>query len=615
MRTLIVFAVMLMAALSACSFGGGAEASAQTSPPATNTLDMRRLWAGDEPNFYVSEPNPDGTLVSEVDWSTGDLAVIDLATGKLRRVTRKGTWTDNSDYAEHSVFSPDGKHLAYSWFSDKDRGHQLRVIGVDGTGMRVLVPPTEDVRYIAAETWSPDGRHIAATIFRRDRSSQIALVDASTGAINVLRTNDWRHPIVVGFSRDGRYLAYDFQPDENGGQRDIYVMPVDASRETRVVSGPANDVLMGWLPDGSGILFYSDRAQTQGVWKQYIRDGRPSGEPQLVRADVWQLIPLGFSRDAYYYGVAVQLPQVQTATVDLNARRVVVPPAAVQSSMLGSSASGEWSPDGRYFAFLRTAPDFDGQSLVVRSLPGPDSREIRLDIAGSYFLQWEPGSRSLLVSGTDVKGRGGWHRIDVASGKTSLVLDAAEIEGGGGRPRLSRDGSYALFFRGRNTGALGFRVTGNAVRRDLATGVETVLQETRSHGPAFFSPDASMYSAKEFDPDTRKASIVIGRTDGAGSLHTIYTTAADIPENRGGFPWTPDGRFVLVPERTHASPGAGGPDEGTSRILMVPVEGGEPTVLLEWSGEIRDLRLSPDGRHISFGAGRVHGEIWRLEGF
>lgn len=52
-----------------------------------------------------------------------------------------------------------------------------------------------------------------------------------------------------------------------------------------------------------------------------------------------------------------------------------------------------------------------------------------------------------------------------------------------------------------------------------------------------------------------------------------------------------------------------------SRILKVPVDGGEPTVLLELEGPIRELELSPDGRRISFRTGKSLGEIWRIDGF
>ncbi len=64
--------------------------TAAASPRVQDTaLVVRRLWVGTEPDFWASTPSPDGRYVSEVDWITGDLAVLDLLTGELRRVTDK----------------------------------------------------------------------------------------------------------------------------------------------------------------------------------------------------------------------------------------------------------------------------------------------------------------------------------------------------------------------------------------------------------------------------------------------------------------------------------------------------------------------------------------------
>lgn len=595
---------LLLLAAAGCGFDSGGQVAAQTAAEAAR-VELRRVWQGNDFNFYASAPSPDGRLMSEIDWTTGDLAVVELETGERRRLTDKGPWSVAVDYAEHSVFSPDGGRLAYSWFREGE-GYQLRVIDADGANERVLVPHGEDLRYIAAEDWSPDGRQILVTVFRRDRSSQIGTVSAETGELRVLKTSDWRHPVVSAFSRDSRWIAYDFQPDEEDRQRDIFVMQADGGRETRVVAGPSDDILLGWLPDGSGILFYSDRHQTRGVWKQTVRDGRAEGEPRLVRPDVWQLIPLGFSRDAYFYGIHVEAPQVYTMTVDQSANRVVVPPTAVRDAGAGETEFGAWSADNRYFAYLGELHDAS-EWLVIRSVEGADTREVRLDLDDPRHIQWHPDGRSVLMVGTDPAGRLGIHRVDTRTGEARVVVQSDETTPGDlGRFRLSPDGRSILYWQQLDPGQRGVHKDARMVLRDLETGAERPLHDVPSPGPGFFSTDGAWYVKMGWDPDQRIHSLFVARTDGSGERRTIFQTEHALLQNRGGFPFTPDGRYVLAAEHQR--------EPRMTRLLKIPVDGGEPIVLLEWdSGRIADLRMSPDGRRISFGSGEPLGEIWVME--
>jgi Tol biopolymer transport system component len=622
MRKLQLLIPGLCVALAGCTVDSGDAASAQaaylSASPDAPQLELRRVWAGTAPNFYASNPSPDGRYLTEIDWTTGDLAVLDLESGELRRITNKGTWTDNTDYAEFSVFSPDGEHIAYSWFSERGRGYELRVIGLEGEGMRVLVPAHPELQYIAAEDWSPDGRLILTTNFRADRSSQIATVSTEDGTMRVLKTSDWRHPFVAAFSPDSRYIAYDFPPDEKDTRRDIFLMPVDGGRETRLVGGPSHDVLLGWL--GEAILFYSDRHQTRGIWRQAVREGRPIGEPELIRPDVWRLFPLGFSRDAYYYGVRVELPQVHTAALDLASGRVTTPPAAVQEASAGSSSYGAWSPDGRYLAYLAALAGEREGTVLIRPVDGADQRRIALELTQTSNLQWSPDGGSLLLFGTDRKGREGVYRVNVRSGaREELVLQKTERADDLRRFRLTPDGRQLVFKRGReDSGQTGLRRPLAVVAHDLETGRERVFYGDDvvhlSPGPVEISPDGRYFASKARDIDARKDMLVVGRTDGSGALRVIYETSGRFLQNRGGFPWTPEGRHVLAIEHLQ--------EEGKGRLLKVSLERGDPGVLLELDsqvagirleGQFTDLRLSPDGRRVAFGSGLDRGEIWRID--
>src|SRR5690348_16859708 len=115
----------------------------------------RQVWMGPKVDT-LGTVSPDGRVLSFVDWSTGDLALHDLATGEDRRLTHKGTWADNVEFAEESTISRDGKQVAYAWFN-KDYLYELRVSDLNGGAPQVLLS-NPDVMWVAPYDWSPDGK-------------------------------------------------------------------------------------------------------------------------------------------------------------------------------------------------------------------------------------------------------------------------------------------------------------------------------------------------------------------------------------------------------------------------------------------------------------------------
>jgi Tol biopolymer transport system component len=593
--------------LAGCSGEGNAAAGmaeglgAHVMPEQRPTL--RRVWSGVDANFYASTPSPDGRLVTEIDWETGDLAIRDLETGALRRVTDKGTWQQSSDYAEWSVFSPDGDRLAYSWFSH-GRGYELRLIGVDGSDMRTLLPAHEDMSYVAAEHWSPDGRLVLVTVGRRDRTTQIGYVDVESGRYTVLKSTDWRQPRKALFSPDSRHIAFDFPPTEQSQSRDIFVIAVDGTRESTVVGTPAHERLLGWLPDGSGILFHRQDQSTRAVWKIAVRDGAAAGAAQLVEPDVLQIDPLGFSRDAYYYGVQPERRQVHTMPIDIANGRALAAPQPVMDPSDGASAYGTWSPDGRSFAFLTDAPGLRSSVLVIRTLGGSGQREIPVFLDQARRLQWTDAG--VYMIGTDSKGRAGIFRVDLATGGLHATLTADDVgfSGGVGLYTASTDGS-TVFYRQPLSGDELIARRARLVAYDVASGSLRELAEVRGGRTQSLSPDGQWLAYSDVEPGVGVV-VKVMPADG-GVARTIHRVQGDTHGNRWGLPWSADGRFVLLTELRDTAEG--------HVVWRVPVDGGaaEPIVVLGAEAG-HDLRVSTDGRMLSFGAGPNRGEIWRMEG-
>src|SRR5215471_6690262 len=101
----------------------------------SSEMVTRRLWTGPDVDVGGSL-SPDGRYLSCVDRATGDLALRELATGKMRRLTNEGSSTELTEL-RGSAISPDGKEVVYNWFN-KDGSPDLRVVRLDGSAPRIL---------------------------------------------------------------------------------------------------------------------------------------------------------------------------------------------------------------------------------------------------------------------------------------------------------------------------------------------------------------------------------------------------------------------------------------------------------------------------------------------
>jgi Tol biopolymer transport system component len=591
-----------------------ASAALGTQPQPTqqapqSQLVLRRLWEGPNPDFWAADVSPDGQLVSQSDWDTGDLAVIDLASGELRRVTdkasRNGTW----DFAESSVFSPDGQRLAFAYWNEDRDVWEIRMTGVDGSGQRTIVPDAGDEPELM--DWSGDGLYLLALLWVDDPSPSamcLGLVSVGDGSVRSLKEfGAWHARSSVGaFSPDGRLVAYDLGSSQQA-EHDIYVLPVDGGREVALLTGPEDDRLLGWTPDGSGILFYSDRGLTKGIWSLRVSDGKPVGEPALLRGDVWGLEPIGFSRNAYYYGVTTQERQVNTAIIDPQAWRLVTAPAPIEDPSAGGSWCGTWSPDGRQLAYQRLG-GLDAK-FVIRSVDEEGSREITVPQVNAMGLQrWTDDGRALLMVGRDSSTATGVFRVDLDTGAATNIWQVDEgVQPHPRAAQFSSDLKTAYFTRihGEWTPTKPHTI----VARDLASGREREIATVRFAQALALSPDGQTLAFADYESAESSSSRIATVPISGGEIREVYRGTRP-----GGvlmpttLSWSSDGRYLLFADL----------DEQANRysIWRVPAGGGERDRMELPFGNppgLRMLSFHPDGTRIAFESGESRGEIWVVE--
>ncbi len=632
MTRITPYLALALLGLTGCSTDSVREASAQQLPSTVKSdsdvrlaagpqqaHELRRVWSGSLFNFYYNEPSPDGRYVSEISWRTGDLAVRDLMTGEMVLVTNQRADTGATYGAPWgSVFSPDGERLAYGWRTA--RSSELRTINRDGSDRQVLVASRPDIEIIRPVDWSPSGSQILALVQRPDGTMQMALIAVPDGSIKILKSLGWRWPVEAAFSPDGRYVAYDrlqSSPTADTATSGIHVLAVDGSQEFTVAQeSSVRSHMLGWTPGGDHLLF-TRREQSRGsIWQVPVENGRPTGEPVLLEADVLGA-PIGFSRDAYYFGLSVESQQVHTATIDPSGGGFVVNPAPVEDR---GSQAGSWSPDGRQLAYIaRRGMPPAGPILVVRAVDGGAHRELPLNLAKVHDIVWAPDGASVFVAGNGgAKENVGpaIYRVDLASGEVTFLVRGPPEAGGFA---VSPDARSLYISRQRQ----------GIVRFDLSTQEETLLYADPTSLVAV-SPDGATLAFTAADTTSGTGPVfgsvlVVMPTGGRGEAREVYR--ARHPEHlsrRTGLSWAPDGRALLFQRFVGYTPPSDETDCSGTKVCRflsrIAIDGGTPQDLVQldcttYGCRALRLRVHPDGRRIAFNWGNSKGEIWMMTGF
>jgi len=591
-----------------------AQAHLVSLSPAADASGMvfRKLWPDQKSSYEVAEGSvsPDGRYISYPDYATGNLMVHDLVTGRDRPLTNTGYTAAPGDTAQLSAISRDGKNVAYGWDNGAANRYELRVVSLQSDG---FPPPRtlfhhDDVGFLVPFDWSPDGKWVAVWLQRKDRTSQLGLVSTLDGSLRVLKSVDWRGPTRMSFSPDGRYLAFDLRTsDSDANERDVFVLTVDASGEFHVVDSPGHDRLMGWSPDGTRLLFASDRTGTLGLWGLPIAAGRSQGTPALIKPDI-PAASIGVTASGALFTVSlIGGGDIKMASLDLETGKLLKAPISAMR-LVGSSRTPDWSPDGKFLAYL--ADRDRALVVVIRAVDTGELREVPVDLDYIGVLRWASDSRSFVGKGNS-KGRAGVYRIDASTGKsTPLHITPAT---GLSMAQLSPDGEKLYYW-----GGPGDILRGNEgavfLERDLASGHEREL--FRGPGPAFpeLSPDGRFLAGTSYDDRSKSSTLILIPVMGGQPKELLRLNDPQRFDRWGYVTWTPDGRSVIVPLHGDESRAA----SVSHDLMLIPIDGRAPRKLeLDTRNLNRGgVRVHPDGRQIAFstGGGR-RSEVWVLENF
>jgi len=573
-------------------------------------IALRKVWAIDH-GWLEAAPSPDGRYHSYVDWDTGDLFLRDLATGEKRRLTNDGTWDGPPAYAEFSVFSGDGRQIAYAW-RNKEQYYELRVIGVDGSNQRTVFRDKEIGSYTEPYQWTADGKQILALLMRSKQEWQFAFIPAADGPRRVLKTptpRAWRPSL----SPDERFLAYAGPGKVAGGQDDIFLLSLESGQEIPLVQSPADDFNPVWTPAGNQILFVSDRTGTRGFWTIDVVDGKPRGIPRLVKEGVTvaggRVIPGGFTRRGdFYYSTNTGIGEVYLAELDPVDGMLLHQPAPAVPRFAGSNSAPSWSPDGRRLAYYRRGDTHHGRppTLVILSVETGEAKDVPVKLNQSAApVIWRPDGKSVLVrtitSNPDALTP---YWVDLETGEHRLFRSyPLPIPGGGD---ISPDGKKHYHFTSGEP-----KLRGGVIETDIETGKEREIARVPELAQGGFpllkiSPDSRQMALWLPLAGDRTVALRLAPATG-GEWRELCRFPKSETEGLQQIAWTPDSRYLLTLRRTGK--------DGAPELWRISVAGGEPQRTGLSVAGMELFAPHPDGKRIAFDTGRsgAPNELWVLE--
>jgi TolB protein len=221
--------------------------------------------------------------------------------------------------------------------------------------------------------WSPDGRAIAYTSYRRGYPDIfISLIYQGTMETP---TNGIGQNWLPAFSPDGTKIAFTSNRD---GNSEVYVMNRDGSGLRRLTTHPAIDSTPTWAPSGAQIAFTSDRTGTPQIWVVGA-DGldlrRLTSETYADRP-TWS--PAPYNEIAFSVRTSSRF-DIKIYQVDKgNTRQITFGE--------GTNESPAWAPNGKHLAFVSTRNARASQIFVVRR-DGKDVRQVTRD-GNNFSPNW-----------------------------------------------------------------------------------------------------------------------------------------------------------------------------------------------------------------------------------
>ena len=588
MRSILRLCITLILFLSACA----APAPAATVTPM--------------PTQVISTPTsaPSSGLTGQIVYSNeNDIYVMDLADSSVKRLTNDPEWDFDA------AWSPDGAQIVFR--SHRDGNEEIYVMDADGSNQRNLSRnPGGDW----SPVWSPDGTRIAF-FSEREGKSGIWVMDTNGENLIPVGTppgvNDY-----PTWSPDSKRIAWNCTMGKmlsNGrGDFEICVANADGSDLTQLTDTEGDNKYPAWSPDGSHILFVSDRNgwPTLPDYEPLGYDPEAFGDEEIfvMNPDGTEQINLtnnpreddsfpGWSRD----GAHVIYSRYGCLTVlNFSDPGQRIPLSKGGCTGTDSGMFPDWfqptkTAIGQATSLCSPAISFmderNGQvDIFAINSDGSGLRQLTNDSAHELAMSWSPdGSQLIFQRSADEDG--GTELYMVNEDGTSLQ-NLTRNPGDDWSPAWSPDGRLIAFYSQRLSGMALFLMESPGVLSGKDELVAAMIPGTQMGAWPSWSPDGTRIVYRQELPGNDEIYVI--NADGSNPLNLTGHSANDLDPD-----WSPDGKTILFESIR----------DDNYEIYAVNPDGTDLRRLTDHPLEDQHARWSPDGSTILYSH---HGELYLM---
>ena len=384
--------------------------------------------------------NRDGTIVFAPTTTSG-LYRVAAAGGRPVAVTKVDSSRHETAH-RYPQFLPDGRHFLYTAANlsatADDPANSIRVASIDGKSDKALVPIASGASFASGQLlYVRDGTLLAqeldlsvlevkgepVPIAQRlvvygyqflwpfsvsenevlvaapmlDMPSRLRWLDRSGKQVgSVGEAGFIGNP---SLSPDGRRVAVDVT-DPNRDTAEIWIYDASTGVGTKFAYSPAHDINPVWSPDGTRIVFESDR-RAKGAHSDLWVKPLDGGKEEVLAGSSDNRHPEDWSPDGRFlsFGVVGALNRrLQIWILGLDRERRVVPFATDAEAW--DLANSRFSPDGRWVAY--DSDETGRQEVYVRPFPGPGGKW-KVSSSGGGHTAWRRDGKELFYLSLDNK--------------------------------------------------------------------------------------------------------------------------------------------------------------------------------------------------------------------